>query len=69
MMNTENQSQPFIGSTGTTLTRCYLTVKTKQMIGIYLPVAMMGSYVEEICKNDMTMTQNILLKCIETFDI
>ncbi len=69
MMNTENQSQPFIGSTGTTLARCYIAVKSKQMMGFYLPVGMMGMNVEEICKNDMTMTQNLLLKCVETFDI
>ena len=68
MMDLVTDTQTYIGNTGNTLERCYLAAKTKQVAAIYLPVVGMGTRVDEINKNDLEKTQNLVLKCVESFD-
>lgn len=63
------KTQLYLGNNGTLLERCYLSLKSKKLAAIYLPVVKMGSRVEEVKQTDIEKTQNLLLKCVETFGI
>ncbi len=62
-------TQTYIGSTGNILEKCYLTIKSKKIASIYLPIVGMGTRMDEIKKEDVEKTRKLLLKCIEFFGI
>ncbi|MBQ2615092.1 MAG: hypothetical protein IJB80_07210 [Clostridia bacterium] len=61
--------QPFLGSTGQTLSKLYPALKSNKFAGIYLPVKEKGSRCELMDAKDVEKTQKLLLKCLQSFDI
>lgn len=62
-------TQTYIGSTGNILEKCYLTIKSKKIASIYLPIVGMGTRMDEIKTEDVEKTRKLLLKCIDFFGI
>ncbi len=61
--------QPFLGSTGQTLSKLYPALKSKKLAGIYLPVKEKGSRCALMDAKDVEKTQKLLLKCLQSFGI